>query len=647
MRSLRSPTGLWALLWSGVMACSSSPPPLVVADGCQPLFAGSSSECLLPYPSDFYLVADPAMPSGHRVEMRGAARMILPETKVSADPNDLRAVDGFSPLSTIVAVLPSPIVPVNLTPLANAPGDTTSIRAATLIIDAESGMLIPHFVDIDGEPDGSRVQGLVLHPLAPLLPRHRYVVALNGVFTLDGQLASTPEGFRRLRDQEPGDAIEPLREAYERDVFPPIVALGVKRAALQLAWTFTTGSTEHITRDMFDVRRLTLAWLATHTPTVLVGSVVEHGQSLTWRRIEGDLEVPLFVDSTGPGAKLARDADGAVEQRGTTRIPFTMMVPRAVEDSGEPGPILCFGHGFFGGQVEITEPQTREIAQRTGTVLLSIDWQGMSRQDVFLVVEGLVSHPYDALSFVERTHQAMANWIVVTHALRTAMHDLPAMRAPGGRLVYDDTTLSFLGISEGHILGGTLAGVHPEIQRITLNAGGAGFSLLMSRARPFAPFLVFLDESLPDKLDQLKFVALSQTQLDRIDPATYAPFVVTQPLEGAKPKKILLQIGLGDVQVPNLGAWLHARALGIPLLTPSPAQVAGVPEIEGPVDGSAMTLFDFGIDLSVYARAAAPELGNQVHDRLRLTDPVVRQLASFVKDGTIIQPCDGQPCRVE
>ncbi len=655
-----------ALLLASILApaCADDAIVLDVPAHCQPLFAGT--ECLLPYPSDFFLTDDATMPSGHAVRVELPARPIVVETKADADPNAIWAPDGFSTLATITALLGGPVSPTGLVALAGAPGDTTTAAARTLIVDATTGALIPHFVDLDGRATDPARQAIVLHPLAPLAEKTRYVVALRGVEAPGGGLAIAPEGFRRLRDRDVASApaLEAIAARHEAEVFAPLAALGVPRGELQLAWSFTTGSRARPLSDMLEIRRLTEAWLATHTPTVSITSVEEGVRAETWRTIQGEIEAPLFLDDPLPGGRIARDAAGRVEQRGTTRVAFTMHVPRSVRDGFGPGPLLAFGHGFFGGQVEVTQPGTRRISEALGLVVVGIDWVGMTQADVFLVVEGLVSHPSTTLTFVERTHQAMANWIVTTRALQGPLAALPAMRRPtaagqpgvttsstgesnAGAPIYDATTPAFMGISQGHILAGVLAAVHPDLQRVTMQVGGAGFSLLMSRARPFAPFLAFMESSLPDRLEQQKFIALAQTQLDRIDPGLYAAHVLREPLPGNAPRRVLLQIGLGDVQVPNLGAWLHARALGVPLLTPAPLPIAGLTEAPGPIEGSALATFDFGVDLSVYDRAAPPDLGNPVHDRLRGTAPALEQLGRFVREGVVVHPCGAEPCRVE
>ena len=50
----------------------------------------------------------------------------------------------------------------------------------------------------------------------------------------------------------------------------------------------------------------------------------------------------------------------------------------------------------------------------------------------------------------------------------------------------------------GHILGGTMTALNADVRRTALQVGGAGFSTMMFRARPFTRFLFLMDYSMPD-----------------------------------------------------------------------------------------------------------------------------------------------------
>jgi hypothetical protein len=429
---------------------------------------------------------------------------------------------------------------------------------------------------------------------------------------------------------------------------------------VQLAWDFTTGTRERVEADMLRVRELTRAWLEANAPTIHVDSV-EPGTDRVWRTIRGTVSGPLFLENTKPGASLVRNKGGSVIQNGTATFAFTATVPASVRDRFAAGRVLAYGHGFFGGRQEVEDASAHTIADRLAAVLVAIDWLGMSKADVSVVANALSAEPSHVAVFTDRVHQAMANWIVMTRSIRTSLVNADGFRrptAPGepgvvvdaqgnsnvGQPIYDASAVSYFGASQGHILGGVMNALNPDTARVCLNVGGAGLTHMMFRARPFAPFLVFLGFALPDPLDQMAFAATLQTPFDRIDPGVYAGHLLANPLEGSpSDRRVLMQIGLGDAQVPNLASFLHARLLQLPELTPNPAPVWGLKPTAAPVMGSALTLFDFGVDLGIYRTAIPPLDDNPVHEGLRLLDSALSQMDAFYGDGTIVQPCNG-PC---
>lgn len=619
-------------------ACGSSVEPLDLPVGCQPLLAGT--DCLLPYPSDFFRVADPTKPSGARVEISGAARMITTEGK-SAIPHEHRPSDGFSRIPSLGFVFDVRVDPANLTRLRD---DPASAKDTTAIIDSETGERIAHYADVDPDAEQDELQAIILHPRVGLRAEHRYVVAVHSLVDASGAPIAAPEGFRRLRDAEEG---APTIDGFEADVFGVTDRAGIARSQLQLAWSFTTGSEAFVKQDMLRVRDLTREWLASNTPTVEITKVAESATGRVWRQVQGTVTGPLFLVDDKPGAALVYDDQARVRQNGTVGFRFLATIPASVRDGVRPARIIGLGHGIFGDRREASTGASERMADELGAIVIAIDWWGMSMSDVFLVVDGLVSNPKDTLQFTDRVHQAMANWIVLFAALEGPMRMQDGFR-DGATTLYEMPSKNFIGLSAGHILAGTLLALSPDIDRCILNVGGAGFTHLMSRSRPFAPFLTFLDTGLPAAVDRQKYFVLLQEQFDRIDPATYAPSVLQDKLPGAPAdRRVLLQIGLGDVQVPNLASFLHARLLDIPLLTPAPTKIWGLEEVAAPHDGSAMALYDFGVDLSVYDEATPRLPANQVHDGLRGLDVAIEQMgAFFTPAGTIVQPCDG-PCDPE
>jgi hypothetical protein len=637
----------------GEEAAASPPEPsLGLAAGCQPLLGGE--DCFLPYPSSFHDQQDAAMPSGVRYAPSGAGKL-LNDKGLSADVGDWMPMDGASKTPTLLTLLGSPVSMDGLVGILDPYDRSATLDSPTLLVEADTGTLIPHFVDVDIREKEPERQALVITPLVGLKAKTRYVAAVRRVKGPDGALAKTPEGFRRLRDRANDPELAPLLARHEEVVFPPLTKLGVDRGELQIAWDFTTGSDELTGRDLLRVRELTLEWLGKNSPEVTVDSVEElPDDPKVWRTIRGKVKVPLFTEDDRPGSPLHRGPDGAVAQKGEAQVEYVARIPRSIRDRFAPGLPLAFGHGFFGSRDEAVGGACTEMANTLAMVFVSIDWWGMSAEDVGGVAENLAGKPSHALLFTDRLHQAMANWTAVTAAMRTVFPTKEAFRRPAdgqpgaskdaqgnsnaGAPVFDPARVSFLGISQGHILGGTLAAFNPDLGRIALNVGGASLTQMMFRARPFGSFLAILAGGMKAPFLQRKYAASMQPLFDRIDPAFWAQRVLAEPLPGSPPdRRVLQQAGIGDVQVPNSGSFLHARLLGLPQITPTPSPVFGLPQTAGPViGGSAFALYDFGVSPEVYRDPVGAPKENPVHNDLRLRPDALEQLDLFFREDRIV-----------
>ncbi len=678
------------LLWACAEEEPSQPPvaatlpPLEIPEGCNPLAA--DVDCLLPFPSDAFLVADPALPSGRRVAYGGAGPRSaggpggLDDGGDQADGDDqadggdqadgvfdgddqadgvidITAVypaDGFSVASPILALFPEGVDPAGLVAHDGDTRASLSPESATLILKVEKSLdggeppsveVVEHFAELDPRAASDAGRALILRPLGRLDNGARYVVAIQRLRTPAGAAVSAPEGFRRLRDaQAAGDPVlAPLSARYEAEIFPALQAAGVDRGGLLLAWDFTTGTLEQATADMLKVRAEVMARFDDRSPEVTIEEVEEEVNAHIARRITGTITAPLFIEDDKPNARLNRDGAGQVEARGEVAVPFTILVPRSVMAAQGPARLMQYGHGFLGGREEIDGDFVAEMSDQIGVVVIAMDWWGMSNADVFPLGEKLTQAPSEALVFTDRLHQAMANFIAATFAARGALLDAPALQREGGAPLYDPDQIVFYGISQGHILGATYAALSPHISRIVLGVGGASFTLMMFRALPFKPFIYLIELQIADPLDQQKWAAMTQTGFDRVDPISYAPLLLDAPLPESPPdRRVLMQVGIGDTSVPNLASHLHARALGLRLLDPAARPIPGLELVAAPFEGSALVEFDFKIDPPLGTAADFPEARNEVHEGVRRLPSAIRQMDRFLNvDSRIENFCQG------
>ena len=319
-------------------------------------------------------------------------------------------------------------------------------------------------------------------------------------------------------------------------------------------------------------------------------------------------------------------------------VPFLISLPMSLENAIEPAPIVAYGHGFFGGREELTYSGARHLSEALGSAFIAIDWFGMRTSDRFAILSDISNDMPTATSFIDRIHQGLSHWHVVGHAVKEFLWTQPNLQdSSNGEPLYTPEKYYYMGISQGHILGGALAVMDENLSRLNFQVGGAGFSSMMFRARPFMSFLFALGLMLDNPLEERKLAAVLQHHLDRVDPATYASYL----RETKEIRPILMQIALGDVEVPNPASFFHARALELPMTGPSPKNVWGIPLANNTMTNSALTLFDFAENTDFYRTAEAPDKLNEVHGNLRLEPAATEQIkAFFAADGGIIHPCD-------
>jgi len=654
--SLRRRAARWAavpaLLLAAACGADDAPPPapLVIPEGCNPI--AYESDCLLPYPSDFFLGDDPSTQSGRRVRLTDAAK---PRNKdgVAFDLMDHHPVDGFSHHMPILAVFPGGVNPTNVTFHTDDPAGALRPESTTLLVDTETGELVPHWAELDRSTEEIASQAFIVRPYVKLKNGRRYIVAFQNLLDKQGRPIQPPRGFAQIRGGEAAGhpVLGPLAARYDEAIFPALEALGVPRAGLQLAWDFTVGSEESSTQDLLAIRDDAIALLSATPPEVTVTAVVDNPSEEIALRVEGTLRVPLYLENVEPGARLHRGADGKVARNGDAEVPFLVQVPASAmpaDASFEPARILHYGHGFFGLREEIDYGFMKGFSQEQRYVTAAVDWWGMSQPDLAAVASTLFSDLGAMFTFTDRLHQAIVNQIALSYALKGPLAELPELRR-FDKPLFDQEQLYYYGISQGAIFGVTLLALSPTLDRAALSVGGGPYSLMMSRSASYRELLGLLGTVIEDPLTLQKLMALSQHTWDRVDPITYAGHVLQAPYPGSPPERhLLFQIGIGDHSVNNLASHVNARAMGLPLLDPAPRPIYGLEPAAPPAD-DAMVVVDFKLaaEPGIESRVPTEDEKNDVHEGVRRNPKIKQQLDAFFQpDGVIENFCDG-PCDPE
>lgn len=631
---------------------TDSLPPAVVPEGCNPI--AYEHDCMLPYPTDYFSVADPAMPNGARIELTPEA---TPRTMDGLSFNFLEAEasDGASHHMPILALFPEGIDTSNLNFHLDGGDATLTEQSPTLVMNAETGELIPHWVELDVMASKPGEQALIVRTFDTLEPSTRYIVAFQGLVSAMGTEIEPPMGFAHLVAGEvAGDPVlEPLYDRYQDEVFGPLEEAGVAPDRLQLAWDFTTASEERNTRDMLTIRDDIMATFADEGPPVMIDKVLpDHNDDIALR-LEGRIQVPLYLDSDEPMARLSRDGDGNVVSNGDHWVKFTFQVPTTafpLDPDYEQARIIQFGHGFFGEREEINWSAMRGFSVERGLVMVATEWVGMAFEDQPTLIGYISSSPAEMFTFTDRLHQAFANQLALSYAIKTTLAEAPETQILG-QTIYDSEQLYWYGISQGSIFGTVFMALTPTIERAALSVGGGPYSLMMTRSGSFSQLFDLVKLSVGERpLEIQKFVALSQHAFDRVDPSTYAKHIHLDPYPGAAAEQVLFQYGIGDHSVNNLSSHVLLRAAGIDMLEPSADSPYGVGTVASPAEVSAAVAVDYNLDElpGVYAELPSePADEDNVHELVRRNPMIRDQLdAFFATDSVLANFCDG-PCDPE
>lgn len=603
-----------------LLSCDRGPAP---ADDCDPLVP---DVCGLPWPSDRFLIEDPDTPSGWRVDLGGTT---LPQHHEGAQiqPTAWNRKDGFSTWSPLVTWLPE-LDPSLLPSHVDLGASLTSTTLA--VVDLDTGERWPVWAELDATPEVSdRDRALLIHPARPFEHGHAYAVGLAGLTDLSGAPIAPSDAFVELRDglDATRQDTEDRRDLYEARVFPALADAGLARDDLQLAWSFrvvseagSLGEARWMRDDAASRRTGQFEWTDRRE-----GDCETEPIALT---LEGNLQVPHYVDSQEPPAFLSRDADGAPQFVEMADVPFLVRIPCSVLDAGEPVPALQYGHGLFQSRDEIKRVYLGELADEMGWVLIAADWTGLSNRDTSAIVQILGNDATDFAAVPERTLQAYVSFDALRDAAQTTLLDDPEL----GPLL--DGSVQFLGISQGAVLGGGYLGFSEDLDRGVLNVPGSPFTVLLPRSVNYVPFRAVLESQFPDPRHAQLVLASFQTVWDPAETAGWTHVL-------ADTDTLLLQTNLGDAQVSTLAAQNLARAVGATLITPAPREVWGLDTADDDVTTSAYVEWLYTDGSEEPVDATPPSEDGDTHTCSRREHAAWLQMRDFYELQTVVNHCDG------
>lgn len=399
--------------------------PLLGSD-CDPMVP---EHCGLPFPSNVYLLDDPdeKNPSGKSVRFGATSLPTRKKDGVHITPDMFFDVDGFSPAGAAMTFLPRATAYGAATPYDIE--RSLEDDSPTILIEAETGRHVPHWLDLDVSNDHEDQRLLMVRPAERLRDGTRYIVALRSIVDGRGDTIEPSTVFAALRAGEvltEGSEAEvwttyARKELYE-DIFSKLDDAGVPRDDLQIAWDFTTASKEGNTSRMLKMRDLALEEVGEEGPSFVVTNVEEFptvaDNPYLLRRVEVKITVPLYLTSDQttfgadePYAYLHYDEDGALVQNGTMEMDVLIHVPRSVLSGAKHG-LLQNGHGLFGSRNEGRNGFFAKTTNRDHYIGFSMNFFGFDEDAEGMATQILFGRFDGFKSLTERQIQGMVNQLL-------------------------------------------------------------------------------------------------------------------------------------------------------------------------------------------------------------------------------------------
>lgn len=646
------------LLLSGFIAAGSnagaaSPAPLTPATGgCDVLVTAlPGHDCLLPWPNNAFTTPSHT-PTGLRLNITPAETPANTSGVHIATSAQDRA-DGFSPGSSIITFVPGLSLANSQIVGSSDIGGSLANDAPIVILNMETGDRVPYFAELDAQNPDLSSELLLIHPAYALTEGDHYAVVLRNLKNQQDQpIAPAPTTLAALD----GTLAPASRGAYIRNLIKVKLHSLLGSEVPYMAWDFTVASEMSIAQTALSMRAQAYSTLkANGAPPFTVSSV---STSTGVRTVKGTFHVPLFLQSATNTSALDVSKTGLPQINGERTWPanFICVMPSTIQSAGPALPAV-YGHGLLGNATEVAGPSFADKV-RQDMMGCATDWLGLDSNDTPLVVSVL----HNLSNFSTLSGQMLQGLINVQFLGRliNSPHGFASSSAfedHSGQLLFQVGKATYIGYSQGAIMGAAVSALSNEWTRAVLGQGGMDYGgLLLQRSVDWTEYESLLSQSYPDLDDQQIALQLIQLLWDRTEADGYAEHLTSDPLPGTKAKQVFLIENYGDHQVPNVGTEMLARTIGAAEYAPAfgrPGQAFntsyGLKVLnQTKLVRAALELWDFGT-LTPPSTNIAPVTGTGAaatpHDYGR-SDPVIdRQIITFLKTGVVPDVCGHSACQ--
>ena len=626
-----------------VATTSTAAPAEVVSAESGACDAIDVAACLLPWPNDRFTRPDADTTTGLRIDFPGDG------TPANADDvhigvDEWNRNDGFSP-----AAMPMTVIPLldpdqsGLAPVGDI-GLSLADDSPLVLIDTVTGERIAAWAELDSSGTSADDTALIVVPAVALTEGHQHLVVLRDLVDVDGEPIEPSPAYV--------DRITTPVDQHDEALLTSLAEAGIDPAATTIAWTFTVASGESLSARLRHMWAETKAEVGEGAPAFTVDTVEDNGLA---RIVSGTFETPNYLTgdgSTGSVLNNEGDPNGIPTLNGTMTTEYTCTVP-VTASADEPAPYVLYGHGLLGNRSQVLSIGT--VGATIGIGFCAIDFIGMSTADLSSVAGALVELTLFRTQ-PDRLQQGHLAWLLLGRLLasESGFATDAAFQGTGGGGAIDHQSISFLGASQGGILGGASSALADDWTQVILAVPGLGYNLLLPRSIDFDEFSGAFVGAYPDPLDRMLTRELMEMLWDRGENAGWAQHLVADPYDGATAKNVLILAAFGDHQVANVSTDKLARTLDALLLEPGLAEgrsadstpFFGIDSIvQFPHEGSGYVMWDFGTP-SPPSTNTPPRAGSDPHGKLSDVPDALLIVADFIgADGTIDDACGGDPCQ--
>lgn len=589
--SLYSSALFLILCFISLTSCAEKTPTFNVIDRVpgtfEPLGTDSPSEncdpkdethCLLPWPSERFLIKDESTPTGVRVSAS------LSTLNATDDGASLSYADGFSTVSTVLFGFERGL---SASALVSESNDPTQGVIQTMLIeheDPDQGQWVPlkreHVTSKYSDADY-----LLADPLVPMKPASEYVSYVTMGLTDPAGIAYTRNHATNviLDLTPPATLSEAQLKAYYAPILTVLKSKGVVLDNILRITSFITRSEANARGPVETMITKAKAKFDDEGLSVSISNVFfePNPASPILAIVIGSMRrIPKFYNREGLNFE-----NGALTESGTVTAPFRIVLPRGTGDYH----FVMFGHGAGG---DYTDDLFDVEFARAGVAKIAIRIGALNSEEVVDAFTHLINPIKGSAVIAGEVAQSIANAVMLRSAMTTSLGDVLSAATLGnqpnqaeGRRPISATPI-WLGGSLGGTIGLVYAGADPSVNHAILNVPGAAWSHWVLQSYIFDSFRSLLATPYVDPdLDMPLAVAIGQINFDLIDGVSWYWKLKREP------EIFLVQESVGDPVLPNDGNEMVARVTGAKHIGAAIHPVYGLTPATEVANGSAFTQY--------------------------------------------------------